>query len=223
MKITSKNFSNNIQVSFQSRNRELRLAETVMRKVNNEFPRVSPDYLNRIFVRHNRISSAWLNAKKSLLCQYRQILAQSCNDPEVLVSYVKNAKVGNCGESAILSKMALDLNGVDRVKIFNLTEFIKNGENLTLKDVDHSIVVVNMDKSAILNDYKTFGKKAYVVDSWMGIVGYVSDVFEQYMKIFNLRNNLGVFPKSNTNSDLSELAQIFAPNLKIRKEELKFI
>ncbi len=223
MKIVPKNLSYSKQTSFQSRNRELRLAETVMRKVNNEFERVSPDYLSRVFARHNRIESTWLNAKSNLLSQYRKILYQSFNDLQILVRYVKAAKVGNCGESAILSKMALELNGVKGVKIFNLTEFIKNGEKTMPRNVDHSIVVVNLDKSADLTDYKTFGKKAYVVDSWSGVVGYASDVFEKYKQIFNVSHNLGVTPKASSNQDFSQLAQKVAPDLKIMKEHLKFI
>lgn len=158
-------------LNFTSRNRTIRLADDIVRKVNNEFPRVSPSNLDdRECLRGNLHSVKSLSYKLSILRRQRKLrFFNSYGFQNILKSVVdpiKTMKVGNCGESADLSYLAARANG------------LKNSYRADLVSpagdcYDHAVVIV---------DEK--GKNPYVIDAWLGFADYLPKAIERYQKDF---------------------------------------
>lgn len=231
MKINSININQNQKSpAFTSRNAEIRFAEDIMRAVNNNFPSLSTTKMMKLCNKRNAKSSKQFVEKINALEEFkRTFLFDQSNAESRITEYVRKNRLRNCGEAAFLTKMALNLNGIKNAKIFNLYGFEKLSgiifpgifKNVNL---DHAIVIVNMSKNAKLNDYRTFGKKAYVVDAWSGFVDYAQTAFKRYADeksrtfIPKNKDTLGVQASLLIPSDSTKFIGKFIPELKMKRK-----
>lgn len=175
---------NNYNPAFCARNAEIRYADDIMRKVNNYFPRISisriEDYSQTNQTKLTDSIKNFIENKKLFFKRLRLSRPDFETSPDNYVKHSLDSVLrynhGNCGESGTLGKIGLMLNGIEGTKVI-LKGF--NGKNLET-GFDHSFVIVNLSKNANLRDYKTFGKKAYVVDPWLGFVDYVPNAFKRF-------------------------------------------
>lgn len=183
MKINFNNGQNYKAPSFHARNVEIRLADDIMRRTNQEFLKLSP---SRIVC--NWVNPSTMGKKERAVFEKYKIILERLRDTrdlpsinptgylKVLIHQVKTKKLGNCGESASLAKLGLEINGIKAKKV-SLEGY--KGKNVRTP-LDHSFVIVNMAEDAEISNYKTFGKKAYVVDLWDGFVDYVDNAFKRF-------------------------------------------
>ncbi len=99
---------------------------------------------------------------------------------EDIIDYIEelclNKGVGNCEEQAFIAAKYLRRKGAKKVAVltFELPEHLKEkSPNKTFDKFksfgEHNFVVCGLKRSASLQDPKTWGKNAVVVDPWLGI------------------------------------------------------
>lgn len=177
--------NNNIaNINFSSRNKTIRFADDIARKVNKEFPRFSSTRIAG-FKNIDHFQDLKNRARKKIH-DLRQLMYQkslhSNNFEELLdatVDPIREFKAGNCSEAARLTLFAARLNGITNCRIVGL----KGPNNYSY---DHVVVLVN-------------DKKPYIIDSWVGFADYIPNAIKRYQKdfrrnfIFNSESNEKMF------------------------------
>ena len=164
-------------INFNARNPQIRFADDIARKVNQEYPRFSPSKMECFNKSHNYISG--LEKQWSRLFEMREIvnrklrLSKNPQKIEILLNSVKTSKLGNCGEAAELTLISAQANGIKNCKKARL-------ENPYGRSFDHAVVLVE-------------DKKPYIIDTWLGFADYVPNAIKRYQKdfrnCFDFRNN----------------------------------
>ena len=170
---------NKTNFNFTSRNSTIRLADDIARKVNNAFPRVSKSKIEN-FKNYN--SRGFLNFKlREKTSRMRRLKDSRFNNAthsiQKLLAFlmpVKDAKIGNCAESAQIASIAAKMNGIDNV-------FIARLRSATGDSFDHQVLLVQ-------------DETPYVIDSWLGFADYIPNVLEKYKGVY--RQNFD-FSKNN--------------------------
>ena len=169
LSIKSSKYYNN-SVKFSARNPEIRFADDVVRKLNNEFLRISStkvETFNNAKKFPKVVSS--LNENISSIRERINFIKKSdfpMNDSlNLLLGFLKGLHRGNCGESANLAVIAAKMNGITNCKKVSLVNKAGN-------DFDHAIVLVD-------------GKKPYIIDAWLGFADYIPNAFQRYKKDFS--------------------------------------
>ncbi|MBO5434534.1 hypothetical protein J6A31_01765 [bacterium] len=163
--------SQNSNLHFNARNKTIRFADDIVRKVNNEFPRISATKVedwkssnlnkspakklfNKLSVVRNRVRLGFFNSYTF------KNLVQSLVEP------IKEIKVGNCGEATDLGYLAARANGLkNSYRAMVMTP--------DFRDYDHVVVIVDED-----------GQNPYVLDAWLGFADYLPKAIERYQKDF---------------------------------------
>lgn len=214
------------KTAFQSRNVEIRYADDVMRRINNQFPRISlsrvDDLINSRPQKITQKQRDFLKEKGEFWKNVRNSRPQYDKNPigyiRHVVASVFKFKIGSCGESGSLGKLGLALNNIQGTRV-TLKGF--NGPNHKT-DMNHCFVIVNLAKDAKLHDYRTFGDKAYVVDPWMGFVDYVPNAFNRFKAQYSGDFKMGIIETLGVDindfqidNKTKELVLKNFPNLKI--------
>ena len=157
--------------TFNSRNLTIRRADNIVRKVNNEFPRISTTKIESLPNTKYHISllkKLWLktidmrdNTRLNFLSIDKKNLKEKFLS---LINPIKELKLGNCRESAILALLGAKANGIKNCKI----AFVKSPDGY---DFDHAVVLVK-------------DKKPYIIDAWLGFADYIPNTIEKYRKDF---------------------------------------
>lgn len=199
MKIQSLNYYN--KNSFSARNKDIRTADKIQRKARQSFPMVSSSYIQDYWpIADSKRNDETYDKTKVILQNIIQKIRRMrdvCQNPdkydisvpiyELYTPYafnlrnIKNAKAGNCMESAIATLGVLAANGYydsKRMNLFLDTSFInkKTGEVEYKKrnDMDHSMVLTTMNRKCKKQD------DYIVIDSWMGFADSYSGAIAKY-------------------------------------------
>ena len=156
---------------FSSRNKTIRLADDISRRVNIAFPRISP---SKIATKNNSnkfttlierlntgISDEVREETKEMYLEANTFMAEIL----AILKPVKKYKLGNCGESAHIGTIAAKVNGIKDCCPAYL--YKNDGE-----DLDHMAVYV-YDK-----------KKPYIIDPWLGFADYLDNTITRYKNEF---------------------------------------
>ena len=149
---------NNTSQSFKSRNPEIRFADDIARKVNQEFPRLSfSKVLEFSNIDRFQLFAYFLNQKIVAMRSVKSNLynnAISLSEKLLaLTSSIKKFQVGNCGESAQLAEIAARTNGIKDCYCTLL--------NSQDEIIDHQVLFVYNNG------------KSYVIDPWLGFADYL--------------------------------------------------
>ena len=198
--------------SFKSKNKTIRFADDVARKVNTFCPRISTTLLDGLKNSKNpKFSNSIQNlSNKTALMRMAQMQSflTAANFKDILQSIVlpvKSLKVGNCFESALLSMLVAKANGINNCEMRGLI----TPDN---RRYDHAIVYVS-------------DKKPYIIDSWLGFADYVPKAIERYKKEFRQYYDFEIF---NTEKMLcakysKDFKLINFVNKNFTEEELKIL
>lgn len=211
--------NNNNNIQFTSRNKTIRFADDIVRKVNQEFPRISAsrvDDFSSIISRTGYQKSLWSRINR--MRDDREKIFKRCygifEKYHSLINPIKKLKLGNCSESTHLTTLVARLNGIKNC--FPARMYSPEGF-----DFDHSVLYVN-------------DEKPYVMDAWLGFADYLPEARLRYQKEFrkhfefNLSDSENIiFPKSQSvysnflsqelsNEEMIVLKLLF-PNLLIKK------
>jgi len=215
MEIRSQN-----NLNFTSRNATIRFADNLVRKINNEYPRISTTKLEcfRRSKNYNKLLDLlWdkIDTFRDAIKDFTKKGTLKKNKIKNILFLIKNQKLGNCNESSFLSFIAAKANGIDNCMLAYLAS--PKGY-----DYDHSIVLVD-------------DEKPYIIDSWLGFADYVPNAIKRYQKEFNIffdfrqartqemvvkediENALTFLNEEFTKKDIRDLKKII-PNLILKKD-----
>lgn len=165
MKISSICKNNNI--TFNSRNSEIRYADKIARNINQKFPMLSAtryaDFDSAYFFKN---SIKELSREINLIRKDTEPLYSLYQNIEMFVGSVLDLKKGNCGEFAELATLSARCNGIQDSYVANLMD-------INDKDFDHSVCLVKN------------GDRPYVIDAWLNFADYVPNAFLRYQKEFS--------------------------------------
>lgn len=230
MKIDSMNYNQRKpQQSFTARNADIRLADDIIRRVNQEFPKLSPSRIYYNLSGQRQILAKQTKSmieKSEIIKDFRKIRpnykTQPANYIKHLLWSIKTYKLGNCGESASLAKIGLMANGIENATKVSLYGYFSPNKRVKL---DHSFVIVNLAKDAVLGKPETYGNKAYVVDLWDGFVDDVAKAFKRFEAEYSGDSrmtgikNLGIqINDFEIDKETQNLIKKVFPNLKLKRK-----
>lgn len=162
---------NQYNSSFTARNPEIRFADDIVRKVNQEFPRLSntkiQDFKNidkcRNLLDNIQFNIAEMRWAKSEAFENAKTFAEKLL---ALTTPIKKFKVGNCGESAQLAEIAARVNGIKDCFCVDVLGNGKFGE----RSLDHAVLLVENNG------------KPYIIDTWLGFADYLPEAVKRYQK-----------------------------------------
>lgn len=169
MKIQPVNINNNY--SFQARKKEIRKADDIVRKVNNEFPAFSTTFATGNWnVLERKDCYLPLSIRSGIRKERDKFYAEVNKDKFALTVFdtIKETKIGNCSEKNWLTLGALAANGYyDSFRIsaqmkWNVIDK-RNGKKVFAKDedIDHDLILTTM------NNTGDNTKDAVIVDGWL--------------------------------------------------------
>lgn len=136
-----------------------------------------------------------------------------------IIKYLKNEKIGNCLEDAMLSEIVLKLNGVKNVSRIHMYNLVNGKE----KKIDHSVCLINPPDVPFEKGH--FHSKSIIVDAWSGKCDFAVNMLKYYRntkgKFFRVKGNKKTIyePAKEipiSNSDLEkikkEYPQLIYPN-----------
>lgn len=154
------------KTNFQSRNKTIRYADDIARRVNVCYPRISSSIVDDF-----ENVCAFRNYQKKIGKRIRETLRGEISDNfddadnfigKILafIKPIKKHKVGNCGESAQLASIVAKVNGIKDCYIASLRTSRGRG-------LDHSVLYVN-------------DKKPYIIDAWLGFADYEPNAIRRF-------------------------------------------
>ncbi len=161
------------------------------------------DIIDQFFIGLARKLNKGINALKQEVLNsetLRQSLQISKLPEELLENYIQRIeeicsknKVGNCEEQAFIAAKYLKDKGASKVAVisFKLPDSLKSKDfndkfKRFCKFGDHAFVVCGIRRKANLQDPKTWGKSAVVIDPWLGMAGNAIKGMEE------IRESLGI-------------------------------
>ena len=161
--------NHNSNINFTARNKTIRFADDIARKINQVYPRISGSNVHDFkFITRNSPLLGKLSHKIYYLRENAQHSFQIMQRWEDRIKIIPNAiqkeKHGNCAESAFLAELAARANGIENCY---------QARCITPNDrrYDHVVLYVK-------------DKKPYIIDPWLGFADYVPKAIERYKKEF---------------------------------------
>ena len=184
MRILSVNINNNY--TFQARRKEIRKADDLVRKVNQEIPAFSPTYAREFWFRFKKIKEGYTDKRiinsENKLERIRKKIAKEEN-PTSLFEQTREKKVGNCCEKTYLAMGALSANGINQYTRrydvgVNWTAIDKrNGEKVfeDMQNFDHNIII-----TTLTNEEPKKFNDLIVIDGWLNKAMSLSEAHAEY-------------------------------------------
>ena len=96
-------------------------------------------------------------------------------------------KVANCGEQAFLAQAEL----LEKGKKADTIHFIikRKSDGREYQDRQHTFLVLGLEKDASVQDPKTWGQDAVIVDPWSGLVKRAYHGVEVFKEMFEFDKN----------------------------------
>ena len=196
--------------NFTSRNPKIRFADDVARQVNKSFPRISSSLLEtHKFAKRKRFRELIWNISDQVTAMRdekkdRIICADKLIDfIKAYIGPIKKYKVGNCGESAQLSILVAQANGIKNCSKASL--MTSRG-----KDMDHAVVFVD-------------DQPPYIIDSWLGFADTVPNAIQRYKGEFRHCFDGRLIKSKKLKFDLSNENFDFVLNRDLTKTEIKYL
>ena len=230
MKIQSINTNN---YSFQAKRKEIRKADDIVRKVNQEFPAFSPTYAYEFWPHLKTIPEGYgdirtINSEEKVR-KYRKEIDHNKNY-DTLLETIKEQKVANCGEKSYLTVAALLANGyTDYTRRYDVGIKWSATDNRTgervfenIEDFDHSIILTTMT-----NDEPKSFNDIIVIDGWLNKAMSISEAHETYSSMLKedfltktYEKSVLKFIKKNT-KDYGLLGKKLPPDFDINNYKFK--
>lgn len=194
----------NNQINFNSRNKNTKKADDILRQAKRTFPLMSHSYVEAFYKSYTnkktKKRAKEIRDKLYLtLANSRRRVAENVNafrkkdGLKLLIPFredideINKTKVGNCQENAISALAMLCAQGYynsDLVELTCITEFINKTDNsITYKctsEFDHVFILTDMNT----------GKKNIIVDPWLGFSATTDEAIGKFKCIFNEKDFL---------------------------------
>ena len=140
--------STKIQPTFTSKNLFTREIDTIARRVHLEYPTLSNTALKRFSVKDKtKQNQQFLTFISAYINKLRNYYTNSNSKIERIIKIIKGVektKIANCNEQAILTAIALKLNGYKNIQLYSIHAY--NKDTGIIKNMDHLVVGINIKK-----------------------------------------------------------------------------
>ena len=212
-------------ISFQSRNSAIRQADRITRSVNSIYPHISESKTKKM-AEHQQFLNypdkicyklGNLKLKNSIkIDTLRYKHREGIDLFRDIIDMLKNHKIGNCYESAVVAEIIGKINGIKNIypsKIF----FNKNSSGYQTQ-LDHVVAIIT-DNSFMPDRYYSFkNKDAIIIDPWLGITEFAGDYINK------LRTNfVNIFSGIPDYKDTSKFLKRTTNNIEEFKKTQKYM
>ena len=170
-------------ISFQSRNSAIRNADRITRHVNSVYPHISESkfriYANEVIQNNSGNPKMCLDLSK-LKFKYESKMdalrfrgGYGLEQFKIIIDNLKNHKLGNCYESAILAQIIGKINGIKNIYPAQMF-FTKNSPQINMQ-LDHAVAVITDKPFEKDFKYQFKNKDAIIVDPWLCVTDYVGE------------------------------------------------
>lgn len=198
------NVARNNNITFTSIKPNLRLGEAVLQEFKQEFPYIKSS--SDLFIRVNTLQNSGKYPLNKLLMSLKEkahflseqiydksfdclTIGQSCNNlAEFSIKLSQHIKEKNFKANCDLDSLII---------LNKLTERGANPQNIEIKVikecfnvVNHFTTVFGLAKDAKVDNPKTWGNKAVIVDAWKGIVMKADDALRYFEQLLKQGKNL---------------------------------
>ena len=203
------NTDNNV---FTSRNRTIRYADDIARKVNKLYPALSTSRVTCYddYALHPNLQDKISMLKIQFVRKMRDKLYDNAinftKKIEAFINPVRLYKTANCGEKTHLASIMAKMNGIKNCRL----AFLYNANG---RDLDHTVLFVD-------------DKKPYIIDAWLGFADYVPNALQRYQQeykqFFDIREGYSIgfatkfddefthfFKKDFTKKQRKEIRKVF--------------
>lgn len=118
-----------------------------------------------------------LSAQNLRCACFENILEDLVPKPLEMINYMKNEKIGNCMEDAVLTNIVLKLNGIKNATRIHLSNIINKNEEI----IDHVVCIIN-PPNVPLKEGKLH-PKAIIIDAWCGKSDFASNMLTYYRNL----------------------------------------
>ena len=219
------NKQNTYNLSFGSRNKLIRDADKICRKVNLEFPVISSTRLDNFknIEKPQFLDFQNATAKLVLLLRtYYEDLTRFGQQLKILYG-MKTIKAANCAELSEATSLAMRLNGYNNARNFWL--YAINTKTNKLRDLDHTVTAINFEipESYLTKNIPSQVKRkhllksnnqAIIIDSWSGFADYAKNAIIRY------RNDIKLSTKVKNNEKILFLP---LPITSLKPTEIEFL
>ena len=185
-------------VNFCSRNREIKMADGICRRVMREFPVYSNTKIERNNIsQHSSIHYKLSSYAGNMVSEMRGYLSQQASKTIAKIKQVgliKQIKVANCGEMADITYTACKMDKKKNVELLTLGAY--NRKAKTVRTFDHTVVGLNFSEKSrvdngdgVLKIYSN-DRKGIIIDSWLGMTDYASNLSSKYKNNQHLFNGV---------------------------------
>ena len=188
MKIQPVNINNSY--TFQAKKKDIRKADDIVRRVNQEFPAFSPTRVKYFWHPINEKKLQLLEKPLLNIMRIRERIGREINEDKFLLGIfdeIETNKTANCGEKSWLTLGALAANGYDKsVKSAIGLKWeaydMRNNETLIKGkiDLDHSAILTTMSKKKVKKP-----QDLIVLDPWFNKAMSYSEASAEYFKLLN--------------------------------------
>lgn len=176
-------------ITFEGKRQVLKSAEMLEKNAKNLYPHISTSRIKTRLDLNKPMPDFYSKLADNIITS-RQMIRESQDLYSSVLFALKELKIGNCTEEAILAEMLGKINGQNN--IYSGCVFInKNG---FLKKLDHAVAFITDKKIEGGKDYFFKNKDAIIIDPWLGITDFAGSYFGKIKSIFRntfkkLQNN----------------------------------
>ena len=179
-------------ISFKGRCETIRTADRITRTAKSVYPHIS-ESMSHILINKQtaklgisdlsrRLSD--LRARNFLkINQLRNKEAYGADAIKDVIYMLKNSKIGNCYEEAILSQMIGKINGIKN--IYPTRIFFNRNRSGAQIQLDHIVSVISEKPLKENIMYKFKNKEAVIIDPWLGITDFAKEYFTKLKNNFS--------------------------------------
>lgn len=186
-------------ITFEGRQSIIRKADRITRKTNSVYPHLSESkkriFINQV-IQKNSFNQKMCNDLSKLKYKYETKLdnlrfrgGYGIEQFRIIIDNLKNHRIGNCYESAILAQIIGKINGVKNIYPAQIY-FTKNSSKVNMQ-FDHAVAVLTDKPFEKDYKYQFKNKEAIVIDPWLGITDFAGEYFNklrtQFSKIFPIQ------------------------------------
>lgn len=188
---------NRYNISYKSRNKDIRAAYNILHKIKSEYDAASPYVVHLFSEKHQRPMSR-LNLTNHKLYAFRKVqennMASDLEYTKTILDVFKQARSANCKEYAELAFIIAKLNNFKDCNCVNFARLQPDG---TFADIEHTVLLINQNvpenKSRLhkyyaedVTDTSAFlpSKRSIVIDPLFGIVDYWDNAVLRYQNLY---------------------------------------
>jgi len=188
-------------IAFEGNKQTLKVAKLLESRARNTYPHISTSRI-RAQIGTEAADPKFFTAMKKDYSQARKMIKESGDIYTALLFSLREGKIGNCTEDAMLAELIGKINGQSNIYTGNI-ELSRDGKKVGY--LNHVIAFITDKNIDSKHKYFFKNKEAIVIDPWLGVTDFVGNYFNKlksvYRKTFMYEKNKNF--ATFTNDDLA--------------------